>query len=333
MSGRALALLIFIVGPVFAQINRTFPGQGLAGRVKVHIAFPDRGPCDQSTRVTLTSDSGTPVAEGTANGECLVEFSHIPPGNYQVSVVGRDIARKETGEVEVGSSDYQDLEVRVRRTVDSSPLPAGALISAADLGIPAGAAKEFDKALRLIAHEDWNQALEHLRKAVTIYPSYASAYNDLGVVYTRLGDRVHGREALQKAISLNDHLAPAYVNLSRISIGADDFPEADALLNKALSLAPSDATTFILLSYVQVREGQMDAAIATSQRAHALPEGRHAFVHLGAAHAFEQKHKISDAIAELRLFLAEDPGSPQAAEVRNAITKLESSPAEGGGKS
>ena len=57
--------------------------------------------------------------------------------------------------------------------------------------------------------------------------------------------------------------------------------------------------------------------------AHALTEGQHAFVHLAAAHAFEQKGRIPDAIAELQVFLAEDKTSPQSEEVRKALVTLQ----------
>ena len=59
-----------------------------------------------------------------------------------------------------------------------------------------------------------------------MYPAYAGAYNNLGVIYFALGDDTRAQEALQKAISVNDHFAPAYVNLARLEIRAGDFPEA-----------------------------------------------------------------------------------------------------------
>jgi tetratricopeptide (TPR) repeat protein len=272
-------------------------------------------------------DSNVPVTEGVADRGCVVEFFHVPSGGYQLTVVGPTIQDTAT-DVQVNSSDVsdiQDIEVRVRRAGETSllnGLPVNSLISSADLGVPAVAAKEFTKAYHLIEKEDWHKAIERLQKAVTIYPNFAAAYNNLGVAYSYAGDPNRGREALQRAISIAERLAPAYVNLSRISIKANDFPEAETLLDKAAAIAPVDSTTLVLLAYVEARNGHLDEAIATSRRAHAATPG-HAFVHLAAAHAFEQKGKIGDSIAELNLFLAEDPTSPQAETVRKAISTLE----------
>lgn len=326
MTGRLVTLFFFLfLGSASAQSNRPFPVPSAAWRVRVHVIFAGRGACDSSTHVVLASEAGSVVGDGFTDGECLVEFPNVRPGNYRATVVGRDIGHMETADVEVNSYDMEDVEVRVRRIgeSESTSLPVNALISAADLGIPFGAAKEFDRANRLIGKQDWAKAVERLRKAVAIYPDYAAAYNNLGVVYTHLGDRILGRQALQKAITLDDRLAPAYVNLSRISIAANDFPEAETLLGKAASLAPTDAITFVLLAYVQARDQHLDQVVATGRQAHTLSHGQHAFVHLAAAHAFEQKSQIPDAISELQLFLVEDKTSPQAEEVRKALATLQ----------
>ena len=327
MTSRLVVLLCLFLASASAQSNRPFPMPGIAWRVRVHVVFTGMGACDASTHVVLTSETGNIVGDGRTDGECLVEFPNVRPGNYRATVVGRDIRNTETADVEVNSSDMQDVEVRVRRIgePESAALPVNALISAADLSIPSGAAKEFDRANRLIGKQEWAKAVERLRKAVAIYPDYPAAYNNLGVVYTYLGNRTEGREALQKAITLNDRLAPAYVNLSRISIAGNDFSEAEALLGKAASLAPSDAITFVLLAYVQARNQHLDQVVATGRQAHALTQGQHAFVHLAAAHAFEQIGRIPDAIAELQLFLAEDKTSPQEQEVRKALATLQAS--------
>jgi tetratricopeptide (TPR) repeat protein len=225
-------------------------------------------------------------------------------------------------------SDIQDLEVKVRLAGESDQtygLPGNALISAVDLGIPTNATKEFRKANQLIDKQDWKKAIERLQRAVELYPGFAAAHNNLGVAYSRAGDGTRARESLQTAVSINDHLVPAYVNLSRISIAANDFSEAEALLSKAAGIAPSDATTLVLLAYVQARQEHLDQTIATSRQAHATTQGQHAFVHLAAAHAFEQKRMIGDAIAELQLYLTEDPANPQAEAVRKAIVTLQGS--------
>ena len=160
--------------------------------------------------------------------------------------------------------------------------PAGAFISAADLAVPLRAQKEFDKANELVAKQDLTQAIRRLDKAIAMYPAYAGAYNNLGVIYARMGDRERERGALQKAISINDHFAPAYVNLGRMDISTGDFSGAESVLNKASALDPTDTMTLVLLTYAEFMDRHIDQAIATRVKAHTLA-GPHAlsFISLG----------------------------------------------------
>lgn len=195
---------------------------------------------------------------------------------------------------------------------------AGGLVSASDLGVPTRARREFDRANALMGKQDLAQAVQKLNRAISIYPEYAVAYNNLAVIYSRLGDLTREREALQRAIGLDDHFALAYVNIGRMNISARDFPDAEAALDKASAFDPNDLDTLVLLSYSEFMDRHFDEAIATSHRAHAL-EQSHAFVHRVAARAFEQKRQRADAIAELESFLKEEPSGPHADAARKEL--------------
>jgi hypothetical protein len=65
-----------------------------------------------------------------------------------------------------------------------------------------------------------------------------------------------------------------------------------------------------------------DDAILTSRKAHALTSP-HAYAHEVAAHAFEQKRDGADAIAELDLFLKEEPTGQRADAARKELAALQ----------
>lgn len=200
----------------------------------------------------------------------------------------------------------------------SHGVPGSILVSPSDLGVPSRARKEFEKANELMGRRDLPQAIQKLNKAISIYPAYAVAYNNLGVIYSRLGDPVRERESLQRAINVNDHFALAYLNLGRLNIAAGDFPGAETALDKASALDPTDLMTLVLLSYSKFMDRRFDEAIATTRKAHALDEP-HAFAHRVAARAFEQQRQRANAIAELELFLKEEPSDPRADAVRKEL--------------
>jgi len=316
MRSRVSAVLLLLVGSASAQ----FESGASAHHVHVRVAFSN-GVCDLSTRVLLIGVSAW-SQQATPNDQCEVDFRNVPDGTYHLRVSGNNFA--DTDNIITANSFSSDVEVNVRRADDpvKSGVPASPSVSATDLAIPKQAQKEFVKANDLISHQDFAKAIEHLNRAIAIYPSFADAYNNLGVIYGRTGDRVREREELEKAVRINDHFAPAYVNLARMSIADKDFPAAEAALEQATSKDPTDAMTLLLLSYAQFMNRHFDQAIASCHRAHGLP-GPHAFAHQVAARAYEQKHDSADAIAELNLFLKEEPTGERAENARKELVGLQ----------
>jgi tetratricopeptide (TPR) repeat protein len=315
---RLYIVFLLLIGSAAAQYDT---GTSI-GRLRVRIAFTD-GACDFSTHVTLIGQSG-PVAQGTANDQCVVDFMHVPAGTYHLSVSGRNGPYTDSGNIIVDSNGSEELEVRVKRASESGTtggMTSGAFVSASDLGVPAKARKEFDKANELIDKQDFSQAIQRLNKAIAIYPGYVGAYNNLGVIYARLGDRNKERDVLQKAVSIDEHYAPAYMNLGRMDISTGDFQGAETALNKAASADPTDAMTLVLLSYAEFMNHRFDEAIATSKLAH-MQKGTHAFAHQVAARAFAQKRDGASAIAELEMFLKEEPTGPRAEIARTELANL-----------
>ncbi len=314
-------VLLLLLSSAAAQVDRgmTVP------QVRVQIDFVNTV-CDPSTHVTLMGRSG-PVAEATANDRCVVAFADVPAGSYHLSVSGEGFTDTNVGIINASSTGPSDFEIRVKRQSDldnTNSLLASSFVSAKDLGISSRAHKEFQKANELFARQNFTKAIQELNKAIAIYPAYAIAYNNLGVIYSRLGDTARSHAALEKALSINDHLAPAYVNLGRMNIRAGDFPGAETMLTKASALDPTNAIVFTLLAYSELMAGSREEAIANSRRAHAL-QGPHAVVHQVAARALEEKGQGNEAIAELELFLKEEPSGHRAEDARKELADLHAS--------
>ena len=200
-----------------------------------------------------------------------------------------------------------------------------AVVSVDMLRAPSRAVRDFEKASHCIAKQDWRRAAENLEKGLAIYPNDATAYNNLGVVYDRLGQPGEASQALQQAILLNRGLAPAYVNLGRIRFREKDYREAESLLTKANSLAsPPDADELFLLAYAQLSNHHQEEAIQTARQGHDADFVHHASLHLVAASAYEQQGKIAESIAELKVLLNEEPAGPEMEHVRTLLARYQS---------
>ncbi len=331
MAHRWFLLLLF-VSSSFAQVKSGAVPQYSGGStdrgnsVKVRVSFTNGVGCNSPVRVSLVGNSGVSIAEGFTNGECEVEFANLPSGDYRVVALGKDIESSGGDSLTVDSHGSQSVELKVNSTQQAqnamAMLPT---VGKMELAIPDKARKEFDKANQEIAKEDWKKAMDRLNKAVSIYPNYAEAYNNIGVVYGHLGDRAQERQALQKAVELNDHFAPSYVNLARMDIVDRDFHTAESLLNKAAAINPSDVMTLVLLANMQLMDLHYDDAIASTRKAHSLSQSPHAVAHYVAARAFEAEGRPQDAMAELKTFLGEEQSGARAEAARKEMAALEKS--------
>ncbi|MGH9499186.1 MAG: tetratricopeptide repeat protein [Terriglobales bacterium] len=323
ISRRLAVLLVLLTTAAYAQIHGAN-----SGRLHVRVVFSDGHPCNLHAHVVLFSGaSSTPLGDAYTGDEGTADFGDLATGGYHLLVSGEGIENADSGQVEVDAQGAaQSLFVTVKRTAEAPQRQSTSLtVSALELNIPDAAKKDFDNARTLMAKQDWNKAKDELVRAVTIYPHYASAYNNLGVVYARLGDRAHERDSLQTAIRLDEHFAAALVNLATMAVVDHKLPEAEPLLNRAAAADPNNVQTLMLLAKVQFAQQHWEAAIATCHKIHFVHLGEEPFGHYIAAHALERENRNSEAAAELHTFLEEEPTGARADAVRKEVDAVESS--------
>jgi thioredoxin-like negative regulator of GroEL len=312
-------LLLVSLSCAFAQFQ--------SGNLKVRVVFSDGHPCNLKVRVRLMVSAGnTVVAESYTDDSGLTDFDDVQVGNYHLVISGEGIQETDSGLFAVDSrrgTQFQTVTVKRVEEVNQPKAQVGSTVAVADINIPRNAAKQFNKASELIAKEDWNKAIDQLKRTIELYPNYAEAYNNLGVVYGRLGDRSAERAALEKAVAINDHFVPAWLNLGRMEILERDFPKAEEFLVKATVLAPSDTEILTILANVELVNLHYDDAIAHCRKVHAMGPDSHALVHFISARALEHENRIPDAADELHTFLKEEPTGLRADAARRELATLQ----------
>jgi len=321
-------ILALIVDTADAQVGQPGMDPSQFGNVHVHVVYPNDRSAGLQLRVRLMSGSGsTPVSENFTNDQGRAEFTRVPIGSYHVIVTGEGIEDTDSGEFEIDRrKTSQDLFITVRSSESAAHSGGGgsSSVAAVDLNVPDSARKEFEKANEDMARHNWTSALQRLNRAISAYPQYAPAYNNLAAVYGHLNDPSHQREALEKAVELNDHLVPALVNLAKLCFQDKNAARAETLLENASRAEPNNPETMTLLAQAQLLNKHFDGAIATARNVHAIPHQNLAVVHYIAARAFERENRLQEALAELQIFLTEESSGPRADHVREEIAKLKS---------
>ena len=218
--------------------------------------------------------------------------------------------------IQTGQMDFNLFTIN-SRAGETTPLqtPSGS-VSALDMKAPAKARREYEKGYQLLMKKDSQGAIEHLEKAVALYPKFVAALNALGTAYLNLHQNEKAREEFQKAVSLDDHLANSYLNLGCVDVALKEYPAAEEALKKAAEIAPLDLEVQKALAYAEYLNRDYPAVVATMRKVH---EGKHegaAVVHYFAAAAFEGQNNLPQAESQMEVLLQEDPQSPSAEEFR-----------------
>jgi predicted Zn-dependent protease len=322
----APVLVSLLLTSIQAQLRGGAVGNNY-GNVHVRVLLGNDRNAGPYLKVELMEGStDTVVATGYTNDIGETEFLGITIGDYHVVVSGDGIETTSGDTFEVDNRKVtQSQYISVRRLEDSGPKPVSAhsaVVSAADLNVPVKARKELDKANESMAQHDWKKAKEHLDKALGIDPNYATAYNNLAVLYAKTDDATNEEQALKKAISLDPHFAPALLNYAKLSIRQKNFPQAQDLLQKEVAVDPDNPEALLLLAHSDYMNHQFEAAIANADKAHAASKDHASFVHYIAARAYQQENRPQDALAEFNLFLKEEPKGPRADFVRKVIATM-----------
>ena len=325
----AVVLLCLLTSHLHAQLGRS-PGGFSSGNVHIHVVYADDRRAGANLVVRLMQgSSSTPEATTFTNDMGQADFRNVTIGMYHVSISGDGIETTESPVFEVDARKTTQAQYVTVNKIGSDNAKAevskSGTVSASDLRAPTKARKQLDKANQAIAKQEWSKAVEYLNQAIAIYPQYAVAYNNLGVVYARMNDEVHEQQALEKALSLDEHLAPARQNLVKVYLRQKAYSQAEVLLTKGLNGDPNNGQYLMLMADVQYVQGHYDAAIATAQKVHALPNDHPAAAHYIAAKAYEHESRSKEALAEFQMFLKEEPTGPRADHVRADMTKMQAS--------
>jgi len=208
-------------------------------------------------------------------------------------------------------------------TPEASPLESpDNSVSKLDLKAPGNARKEYAKGYVQLLRKDLQGAIDHLARAVSIYPSFVAAHNALGIAYLNLGQIQQARDEFARAIALDDHLPNSYLNLGCAQLELQQYPEAVESLKKASSIAPLDVPVLTALTYAEFKNRDYPAVIATARHVHDHKHQDAALVHLFAAGAWEAQHNLNEAQGEMDILLGEAPKSPLSGQFRQILDQI-----------
>jgi tetratricopeptide (TPR) repeat protein len=123
--------------------------------------------------------------------------------------------------------------------------------------------------------DDLKEAIEYLKQAITIDPTYALAYAEMSFDYTRLGGTgdINPKEvgpaaeaAAQRSLELDENLAEGHLALAFIKTNAWAWADGERECQRAIELNPNLARAHIMYAELLSVMGRHEQAIAEAKR-------------------------------------------------------------------
>ena len=158
--------------------------------------------------------------------------------------------------------------------------------------------------------KDYARAIEAYKKAISLEPSAAAAYNGLGLAYSALKQNANAVPMLQQAIRIQPGEPVFHTNLGSTYMEMEQYENAKVPLKEALRLKPDYADAINLLGVAYYRLKQYPEAAVQFQRAIRLtPEN--GVLHHNLGKTYFQMGRKEEAQQVYRKLLTLDKESAQ----------------------
>jgi tetratricopeptide (TPR) repeat protein len=305
-------------------------GQGTRSRslpVTVHgqVRYAHGGTPAYNVLVRLEKFSGGLEGEVQTDRNGKFQFSGMPPAQYIIKIrypgfkdEVRQIDLQTTASEYVLFQLVPEQDEAVKKVVG---------IKLLDANVPIIAQKEFEKAqIAFLGDKKGriDEAVQHLEKAIAIYPRFYEALNTLGAIYISQQNWIKAEEALILAREIHPNSAETPFLLGELNLAQTHYAEAEKFLREGLRIDNRSWKGHFMLGRLYWRQGELVKAgkqiALTLQLNPNLAEA-----HLLGANILLRAGNREDALAEFNEYLRLAPHGEYSAQVRETAQKIKTS--------
>lgn len=314
----ALLLFVGIVG--FAQGDLT------RNTIQGDIITPNGQRLDHPVMVWLSTSRGE--LSTTSNGNGTFFFRQLGGGRFVVRVDAGDeyeTATETVTIVESGSGGSmsrlgQIYSVQIRLQLKSGPPITKGVISANDP--PPAALDLYNKALESVKEGHRDKAIEQLKGAIAIHPTFVPALNGLGVQYLKLGKNQDALEVFTSALKLVPDNFLLHLNCGISLLGLNKPAEAEAQFAAALAKNEASGSAHFYHARALIALNRLNDAETDLKRALEIGGDDVKLAHRYLAGIYVEKGENLEAVKELELYLKVSPDSKETEQIKNLIKEL-----------
>lgn len=305
------------------------PGTGGANVIEGRIYFPSGQMVDRRIKIRLTSVSGADFST-TSDDSGAFTFRRLASGSYVLYVDAGSSFLPVTERVDITqplrrgvSGATYNVQIQLQAKPKNTPAPS--VVNASLAGIPKEARTHYENALKAGEAGDRKKAIELLKKALQLEPTFTLAYNELGLLYFVQGETENAANAFREAVKLSPDTFSLRLNYGIVLSKAKRLGEAESQFSEAVRINKTSATAYLYRGKNLIQLRNFSAAEKALQVVLTLGGGEvpMAYRYLGALYNETGQDKM--AIEALEKYLSLEPRARDAPAVREIVKQLRKS--------
>jgi tetratricopeptide (TPR) repeat protein len=199
------------------------------------------------------------------------------------------------------------------------------VISAAELRqqVPPAARKAYEQGLKFVNKGNFLQAATCFEQAVSLYPEFLAARNDLGAQYLKLKRIDEAEKHFQMVLAADPKNFNAKFNMGLVQIERHDYTGAINLLNQAISIDSSRAVAHLWIGIAKLEMGSLQEAETSLVRSLLMGGDECVAAHYYLARLYLSRGEMGDASRSVQAYLQEAPRGELAKEAKELARRIQ----------
>ncbi len=330
MNNKNYYILVFFFAVIFSLVNLPeIKGQGYGdrnragnGRFRItgKIILPNGKPA-VGIKISM---SGADFTNGSAqtDSEGKFLFDSIPAGNYTLSVDRSDeySSASENLTIAMDTTPGQTFNVYIslvfssRTKENNNPLFSK---------VPKASLEKYKQSLEKIEKNDSKAALSLLEEAIKLYPDFAAAYNQAGVILLKNNELDKALGAFSNAIQIQPDYFDAKMNYGFTLLSLKDFQDSEKVMQDVIKQKDDVPNAHLYLGIALSGLNKTDEAENAFRKSISLKGGENvAQAHKYLGRIYIKKNMKAEAISELQKYIELAPKASDVDKIKATIEDL-----------
>jgi len=223
-----------------------------------------------------------------------------------------------------GAGSIYPVQIQLRPNPAAANKPG--VVTAAFAAVPKPALDLYQQGMQLAAAGKLREAIDKLKSAVSLYPEFVIALNEMSGLYINLGELDPASEVLSTALKFEPDNPTLRLNYGYVLLLRERFVDSERELRRAEELKDDSVMAHLYHGRVLIRLRNFDEAEKELRRTLSLGGSSSvmAYRYLGAL--YSERRETSKAIEALENYLKHAPNAKDSEQVKGIIRQLREQP-------